>query len=222
MKAFLAGLAAAIFLSAGSAGAVVISFDDEANTGGERGVADAAVLNTADLGGLNLRLSGGRGASASDFAYFNAGEAAMAGSRGRAAGLGVCSSLDSLLTCAATVDDTVAHGEFVRIDFVDAPFQIRRLSFNGRFSSLDGSALLLNISTSLAGVISSMLLSFADATGRDFGLVDWIRFEFVRGQGDNAKFFVAEISDVPVPGALPLLLSGLAGLGFAASRRKAS
>lgn len=42
------------------------------------------------------------------------------------------------------------------------------------------------------------------------------------GTGTNtAEFLRAEISQVPVPAALPLLLSGLAGLGFAGRRRKA-
>ena len=47
-------------------------------------------------------------------------------------------------------------------------------------------------------------------------------FEF-RAVTPNAGFTIAqfEVSDVPIPGAIPLLLSGLAGLGFAARRRKA-
>ena len=40
------------------------------------------------------------------------------------------------------------------------------------------------------------------------------------GDGFRVKYISAEISDVPVPAALPLLLSGLAGLGFASRRRK--
>jgi len=48
-------------------------------------------------------------------------------------------------------------------------------------------------------------------------------FEF-RAVTPGAGFTIAqfEISDVPIPGAIPLLLSGLAGLGFAARRKKAA
>lgn len=53
-----------------------------------------------------------------------------------------------------------------------------------------------------------------------------LRLDFVgalqTGTGTNtAEFLRAEISQVPVPAALPLLLSGIAGLGFAGRRRKA-
>ncbi|HBK93256.1 MAG TPA: hypothetical protein DDZ68_16460 [Parvularcula sp.] len=223
MKKFLAGLAAAALVAGGAAGATTINFAKEANVGGERGVADGTVLNTANLGGLNLRFSGGRGGEAFEFAYFNAFEAPAPGFKGRQAGLGTCTSLDRMMQCVPSGDDTVDHGEFVRVDFVDGPFEIVRMSFNNRFESLNDSPLLVQITTSLAGVVSQLVLSFADATTHNFGLVDWIRWDFLKDQGVNAKFFVASISnEIPVPGALPLLLSGLAGLGFAASRRRAA
>lgn len=221
MKKLLAGLAAAALVSAGSAGATVINFSKEANNNGERGISDGTVLNTTELGGLNLRFSGGRGGENFEFAYFNAFQPAVPGFKGRMAGLGTCTTLDRMMQCMPAGDDTVDHGEFVRIDFVDAPFEIVRLSFNGRFASLNDSPLLLQITTSLAGVVSQLVLSFADATTHNFGFADWIQFDFLRDQGTEAKFFVSTISnEIPVPGALPLLLSGLAGLGFAARRRR--
>jgi hypothetical protein len=223
MKKYLAGLAAAALVSVGAAGATTINFAGEANVNGERGVADGTVLNTAQLGGLNLRFSGGRGGDAFEFAYLNAFEAPAPGFKGRQAGLGTCTSLDRMMQCVPSGDDTVDHGEFVRVDFVDGPFEIVRMSFNNRFDSLNDSPLLVKITTSLMGVVSMMTLSFADATTHNFGFVDWIQWDFLRDQGVNAKFFVSLISnEIPVPGALPLLLSGLAGLGFAASRRRAA
>lgn len=215
MKKIIA-LAAAAAIMAGAAQATVINFLKEANTGGERGLADGAILNTPALGDLNLRFSGGRSGASYDFAYFNKPDGARAG------GLGTCTTLDRMMQCATYIDDTVAHAENVRVEFVDAPFEIKQLSFNGRFSGLNGSPLMLKITTSLAGTVTDYLISFADANTRNFGFVDWIEFEFVRGQGDAAKFFVTRISDVPVPGALPLMLSALAGVGFAAHRRRAA
>lgn len=55
----------------------------------------------------------------------------------------------------------------------------------------------------------------------------WIgtTFEFVANdQTDPSGFVIAQfdVQEVPIPGALPLLLSGIAGLGFAARRKKAA
>ena len=216
------GLAAAALLGVGSAGAVTINFAKEATLGGERGIADGGVLNTSRLGNLDLRFSAGRGAAASESAYLNAYEASYSGGvKNRQAGLGVCTRLDAANLCRDALDDTISHGEFVRVDFVDNPFHIASMSFNGRFASLDASSLLVRITTSLGGVVSMATLSFADAASRTFGLVDWIQWDFIKDQDPNAKFFVASISSaVPVPGALMLLLSGIAGLGFAIRRRR--
>ncbi len=215
-------LAAATLLSVGSAGAVTVNFAQEADLGGERGVSDGDVLNTLRLGNLNLRFSAGRGAETSDTAYLNAYEHSYSGGiKNRQAGLGVCTAVDAANLCSDPLDDAISHGEFVRVDFADSPFEVAGMSFNGRFGSLDASSLLVKITTSLGGVVSMATISFAEAASRNFGLVDWIRWDFVRGQDANAKFFVASIaSAVPVPGALTLLLSGIAGLGFAISRRR--
>ena len=51
-------------------------------------------------------------------------------------------------------------------------------------------------------------------------------FEFVANldSGQPSGFTIAQftVQEVPIPGALPLLLSGIAGLGFAARRKKAA
>ena len=221
---FAVGLAAAAFVIVGSAGAVTVNFAQEASLGGERGVSDGGVLNTSRLGNLDLRFSAGRGADASETAYLNAYEASYRGGiKNRQAGLGVCTRIDAANLCGDPLDDTISHGEFVRIDFVDGPFEVAGMSFNGRFGSLDTSSLLVKITTSLGGVVSIVTVSFAEAAARNFGLIDWIQWDFIRGQDANAKFFVASISSaVPVPGALTLLLSGIAGLGFAIRRRRSA
>lgn len=208
----VAAVAAAAFTSSANAAVKVIDFSAEALTNGERGIADGSTLNTAQMGGLNLEFRAGIGGAGRDFAYFNAGAPGS-----KAVGLGTCTRLDSAAQCTPSYDDNIAQNEWVQVGFLDGPFNVARLSFNGDGpTSLDGSNGLIKITTSLNSVISVFTMTFAQATTYGFGLVDWIRFGF----GDT-EFVVASISDIPVPGALPLLLSGLAGLGFAARRRKA-
>lgn len=211
MKKLTIALVAALAtgFAASAASATVIDFAAEGLGGGERGVADGTVLNTAAMGGLNLQFTGGVGGAGSDFAYFNGGAA------GRLPGLGTCTTLNKSGTCSPGSDDNVTVNEFVRVAFLDGPFNVRQLSFNGQNASLDGALGLIQITTGLGAIVSVATMTFAAANVFDFGLVDWIQFDFV-----DTEFVVAQISDIPVPGALPLLLSGLAGLGFAASRRK--
>ena len=211
LRAAIAAALAAILVS-GPASATVIDFVAEVNASGEHGIADGTVLNTAQMGNLNLRFKGGIGGARRDFAYFNA-----ATPNGSPAGLGTCTRLDAAAQCNPSYDDVVASKEWVEVGFVDAPFDVRALSFNGGGNlSLNNSSGLIKISTALNSVVSVFTMSFAQASTFAFGLVDRIRFEFA-----GTEFVVAQISDIPLPGALPLLLSGLAGLGFAARRKKA-
>lgn len=214
MKSFRIALVAALAagIISGQASATVIDFVAEAGARGERGLADGTILNTPEMGGLNLQFKGGIGGTNSDFAYFNATTP-----NGSPQGLGTCTRLDSLNQCNPEYDDVVASNEWVQVGFVDGPFDVRALSFvGGGNASLDNSNGLIKITTSLNSVISVVTMTFAQAATNAFGLVDWIRFQFA-----GSEFVVASISDIPLPGALPLLLSGLAGLGFAARRKKA-
>ena len=69
------------------------------------------------------------------------------------------------------------------------------------------------------GVFFDVIEAEDEVAGSFFGEV----FEFV-ALTDGGGFTIAQftVREVPIPGALPLLLSGIAGLGFAARRKKAA
>lgn len=69
------------------------------------------------------------------------------------------------------------------------------------------------------GLLATTLEAMDDVAGGFVGEV----FEFVALTPD-AGFTIAQftVREVPIPGALPLLLSGIAGLGFATRRKKAA
>lgn len=214
MKSLSIALVAALAASVGAspASAKVIDFVAEVASSGEHGVADGTVLNTPAMGSLNLEFRAGIGGKQRDFAYFNSATA-----NGSPAGLGTCTTMNVAAQCDPSSDDVVAVNEWVQVGFADEPFNVRTLSFNGGGNlSLDSSSGLIKITTSLNSIVAMATLTFAQAATIGFGFVDWIRFEYA-----GTEFVVASISDVPLPGALPLLLSGLAGLGFAARRKKA-
>lgn len=229
MRKFIASVvagAAALGL-AGAANATTINFGAEAEFNGERG------LNSGDILGPNayietaVRLFGWNG----QHPYLDG-----PGGGEPTAGLGVCQELDGANQCDPSSDDNITLSEAVSIVFLEGPFDVRQINFLGEghvdINGNDVNTLLIGVNQ----VLSLTRYTFADAvvaalTGAFVG-VQSIQFFFdseeffsfitnandLRANGD--QFYINSISDVPLPGALPLLLAGLAGLGFASRREK--
>jgi hypothetical protein len=196
----------------------IIDFANEADTNGERGVASGS---TIIIDGVNMRLSGTQGLDINQpFAaspYFDSGDA----------GLGVCKVLTGSAQCSPSSDDNVTAGEALKIEFLsdDGTMSVSRnilgLAFDDSIHNPlglgnDG---LVRIVTDTSDMTALFSVFIAMAAGADafFQNVSTIEFFY-----NNQQFYVnaLDVSEIPIPGALPLLLSGLAGLGFAGRRRK--
>lgn len=207
MKRLVLSIVGAVAMSAG-ANAAVLDFAADADLNGER-----AVTNLT-LDGVAMTLSATRGALPAN-AYLDA-----SGGEGPA-GLGVCLNLLSG-ECNPSNDDNVTIDETVTIAFDAGPFDIRTLSFRGEgHVDKNGDAvntLLIALNGGLA-VAYTFAAAVAAAIGGAFLGANSISFAF--GGASPDQFYINAISDVPLPAALPLLLAGVAGLGFASRRRKA-
>ncbi|MBT8472160.1 MAG: VPLPA-CTERM sorting domain-containing protein, partial [Marinicaulis sp.] len=84
-----------------------------------------------------------------------------------------------------------------------------RISYDGGVSlaGTDGATFSSVVAAFLAGFDDVVFIAFRRTAGAD-------------GLDFYVEFLDAEFDPIPVPAALPLLLSGLAGLGFASRRRK--
>ncbi|WP_425408949.1 VPLPA-CTERM sorting domain-containing protein [Hyphococcus sp.] len=211
MKNFLAAIAASAAALTGSAHAVFLDFVAEA-AGNERGVADGTVIN---FGGLDVTFSS---LSAGVFyAYFDDL------SSGKPAGLGVCEVLVAGpgSECANTGDDNIRSGEAVTLTFSET-VTVSDFSFtdalHNDLNSNDTNTLLIAFND--PNVFQQF--TFAEAVALVMSGVDLIRFAF-DDAGSGLQFYVngfEATSAVPLPAAAPLLLAGIAGLGFASRRRK--
>lgn len=147
---------------------------------------------------------------------------------GVSTGRGDSSQLDNVGDDEAIVFDFGAIAQFDSITLSLAGFydDIRIYgSNNAAVAAITSGGLtaITSISTLLASASGSGIEGFA--TIDLSGIASAYRYLIATipggsGDGFRVKYISAEISDVPVPAALPLLLSGLAGLGFASRRRK--
>ena len=150
---------------------------------------------------------------------------------GKPAGLGVCRVLDGAAgigapgaECLDSSDDSIdgENGitESLWLEFVDGPYNIRGLSFrDGDHNDLNNSDGLVQWGATTAthsfGGINSFAELVAMAIAGDLDGVKFFGLAYV-----DTEFYLSAVSDVPIPGAIPLLLSGLAGLGVFARRTK--
>jgi len=227
LKHITAALAATALIT-GAAQAETISFADYAS-GNEGGVANGTTLN---FGGVDITFRGGHSLQADGnsftpdyFAYFDDV------SGGMPAGVGVCRALDGAAgtmgpgaDCADSGDDSIdgddGLNELLVLNFAE-PFDLNGLSFrDGLHNSINDSMGLIRVSIfDTMGQVLNDTLTFAELVSRaasgEFSNVIAIALGY-----KNTEFYLESISQVPVPAALPLLLSGLAGLGFASRQKK--
>lgn len=229
MKKLMTIAAASIAVGfTGASNAAEVDFSDfaDGNTGG---VTNGSVLT---INGVEMTFNATSGGGATP--YFDGPF------RGDPGGLGVCRVYsegapgvnETEGKCTSnpndddddSIDGRTGDGEAVMIDFTEA-YNLLDISFRGTLhepqSSIGSGKLLFNAVFDGGAVFGLTELTFDELTAlaQSGALKNVVRvwFKYV-----DTEFYIDKISDVPIPGALPLLISGLAGLGFASRRRKAA
>jgi len=218
IKHLTAALAAAALMT-GAASAKPISFADFA-AGNEGGIANLSSIDFGD--GFVIEFQSGATNQFDFFPYFDD----VAG--GKPGGLGVCRELTGAAgngapgaECLDSSDDNVDGDggiqEFIELMFTDKSYDLIGISFrDGDHNLINDSLGLIDWFVDGSGIQQTSIADFvALVVAGAFSDVSSIGWRFV-----NQDFYIESISDVPIPAALPLLLSGIAGLGFASRRKK--
>lgn len=198
MKSFLAALAALAF-SASAAQAAFIDFVAEAavNPGG------FAQGTTKTFGYIDVTITANPTNPFLDD-LFNS----------RPGGLGACVTIkNNSGFCDPKIagnSDNIGAGESVTLDF-GQKVEISNLSFNSiNHRSLNNSSktLLVNgVEWTFQNLFTAVMTGISVLT-------------LAYGGSNAAEFYVSSLTAVPLPAAAPLLISGLAGLAFAAHRKR--
>ncbi len=212
MKRCLGALALTASLFCGAvASAATVTVDDPTTVFADFEF-NASSVDEADATGSGVVLTG-PGTPTSTIAVGVADfGASMAGDNGLAVLFSKAANLPSVRFVVSVEQDSFSangNGPFLR------NFQLRiedaatggMVFFDGPITGADG--------IPLVGADADTLLAFDTLAG-----VDTIRLTFFGEHfGNGFPDINIAVSSVPVPAALPLLLSGIAGLGFAARRR---
>ncbi len=120
------------------------------------------------------------------------------------------------LRITATSLDTNVLGDFV-LEFDDLDndgfISVNEItSFSGVNCAICGNVQLTQVTT------VPLVAGLADGSGNVWAFTDGVTAEDM-GQTDWS-YVVASINDIPIPGAIPLFLAGIVGLGAAIGRRR--
>lgn len=211
-KLFITAVAAiTASFTAVSANAAVLNFVGEA----ERGITNGSTITNFQGTGVNVTFTAGD--SDAYFPYFS-----------ELSGLGVCKNLAVGVgsegddgtgdDCDPSIDGPVSVSESISISGFNN-FSMNSITFRDASNNMLGVAgndgnLLVDTGRGFVQYTFSQVI--AKAIAGDFAGINAITFRFV-----DTQFYVGDIAEIPIPGAIPLMISGLAGLGFVSRRKKA-
>ncbi|WP_210115118.1 hypothetical protein [Roseovarius aestuariivivens] len=214
----LCGAAAAIALmgAASSASATTVDFDSLTSVSTGSGTPAASAVLTDDLANLGV----------------------VFGRAGVSAGVAVISFLSEYVSAPNAIAGLEADGSFktfaasdIYFNFVDpANSSVAGTTSSVAFDLGDTGGDVDNFLISVYDVKDNLLearnVSSSSFSNQVFALAGMHRFHIDFDDLSTAGYFLDNlefgnvISAIPVPGALPLMLSGLAGLGFVGRRRR--